>query len=64
MHNSFIHEQYVPIPVAARSRAWVFGRSAAEIVDSNPTGGMDVCCVEKTMRKASQNKQVELLGET
>jgi hypothetical protein len=26
---------------------------------------MDVCCVEKkTMRKASQNKQVEPLGET
>jgi hypothetical protein len=36
-----------PIPVAARSRAWVFGRSAAETVGSNPTGGMDVCCVVK-----------------
>ena len=31
------------IPVAARSKAWVFGRSPAGIVDSNPTGGMDVC---------------------
>jgi hypothetical protein len=28
----------MPIPVAARSRAWVFGHSAAEIVGSNPTG--------------------------
>jgi len=33
----------VPIPVAARSKAWVCGRSPAEIVGSNPTGGMDVC---------------------
>ena len=32
-----------PIPVAARSKAWVFGRSLARIVGSNPTGGMDVC---------------------
>ena len=32
-----------PVPVAARSKAQVFGRSPAEIVGSNPTGGMDVC---------------------
>jgi hypothetical protein len=56
--------RHTPIPVAARSRAWVFGRSAAEFVGSYPTGVMDVCCVEKTMRKASQNKQAEPLGET
>jgi len=34
--------------VAARSKAWVCGRSPAGIVGSNPTGGMDVyreCCV-------------------
>jgi len=31
------------IPVAARSKAWAFGRSPAEIVGSNPTRGMDVC---------------------
>jgi len=31
--------------VAARSKAQVFGRSPAEIVGSNPTGGMDVCVV-------------------
>ena len=39
------NELYVPIPVAARSKAWVFGRSSAETVGSNPTGGMDVCRV-------------------
>jgi len=34
-----------PVPVAARSKAWVCGRSPAEVVGSNPTGGMDVCLV-------------------
>jgi hypothetical protein len=32
-----------PVPVAARSKVQVFGRSPAEIVASNPTGGMDIC---------------------
>ena len=31
------------MPVAARSKALFCGRSPAEIVDSNPTGGTDVC---------------------
>ena len=35
----------MPVPVAARSKALVFGRSPAEIVGSNPTQGMDVCVV-------------------
>ena len=35
----------LPIPVAVRSKAWVFGRSLTGIVGSNPTGGMDVCIV-------------------
>ena len=30
--------------MAARSKASVCGRSPAEIVGSNPTGGVDVCC--------------------
>ena len=30
--------------MAARSKAWVYGSSPAEIAGSNPTGGMDVCC--------------------
>jgi len=33
----------VPVPVALRSEAWVCGRSQAEIVISNPVGGMDIC---------------------
>jgi len=34
-----------PVPVAAPSKAWVCGRSPAEIVGSNPTGTwMSVCC--------------------
>ena len=36
-------EWFVPVPVAARSKAYVCGRSPAEIVGSNLTGGMDVC---------------------
>ena len=32
-----------PVPVAARSKAWVCSRSLAGIAGSNPTGGMDVC---------------------
>ena len=35
----------MPIPVAARSKAWVCGRSLAGNVGSNPAGGMDVCVV-------------------
>jgi hypothetical protein len=31
------------IPVAAPSKAWVYGPSFAGIVGSNPVGGMDVC---------------------
>jgi hypothetical protein len=44
---SFLHIP-LPVPVAARSKAYVFVRSPAEIVDLYPTGGMDVywgCCV-------------------
>ena len=32
-----------PVPVAARSKAWVCGYSPAEIVGSNLAEGMDVC---------------------
>ena len=32
-----------PVPVAARSKAWICGLSPAEIVGSNPIGDMDVC---------------------
>ena len=30
--------------MAARSKALACGRSPAEILGSNPTGGMDICC--------------------
>jgi hypothetical protein len=33
----------MPVPVAARSKAWVCGRSLAGIVGSNLAGDMDVC---------------------
>jgi hypothetical protein len=35
----------MPIPVTARSKAWVYSRSLTGIVGSNPTGGMNVCVV-------------------
>jgi hypothetical protein len=37
--NSYVR----PIPVAARSKAWVCGRSLAGITGSSLTGSMDVC---------------------
>ena len=33
----------LPVPMAARSKAYVCGSSPAEIVGSNTAGGMDVC---------------------
>ena len=33
----------MPVPVAALFKAYVCGRSPAEIVGSSPTGIMDVC---------------------
>jgi hypothetical protein len=39
----FFHSVYTCISVAARSKVWVYGRSLAGIVGSNPAGGMDVC---------------------
>jgi len=32
------------MPVAARSKAWVYGRSRAGIVGSNPARGMNASC--------------------
>jgi hypothetical protein len=44
-------KQYKPMPVAARSKAWVYGRPRAGIPGSHPAGGMEclflvsvVCC--------------------
>ena len=33
----------MPIPVAARPKAWVYGYPLAGILGSNPAGGMNVC---------------------
>jgi len=38
--------QDMPVPVSTRSKAWVGSRSLAEIVDSNPTGGIGYLCYE------------------
>jgi len=35
------------MPEAARSKAWVCGRSFVLIASSNPIGGMDVCLLEE-----------------
>jgi len=37
-----LHQLTVLIPVAARSKAWVCGRSLPRIPLSNPNGGRDV----------------------
>ena len=34
----------LPVPVAARSRAWVCGSLLAGIAGSNPAGVMDIYC--------------------
>ena len=36
------NKRFWPISVAARSKTWVYGRSLAGIVGSNPAGGMDI----------------------
>ena len=41
--NNYLYFIKWPIPVAARSKAWVCGQSPARIAGSNPAGGMDVC---------------------
>jgi len=33
----------LPVPVATRSKAWVYGRLLSGNVGSNPVGAMDVC---------------------
>ena len=48
IHENGVIQRFVgqwsgPVPVAARSKAWVCGRSLDGIVGSNPTGGMEVC---------------------
>ena len=42
LHTIYIYI-YISIPVAPRSKAYVYGRSLTEIVGSNPTADMDGC---------------------
>jgi len=42
-HYYMMYITYMPIPMDEPSKAWVCGRALAGTVDSNPTGGMDVC---------------------
>jgi hypothetical protein len=44
--HSPVYVHSVLIPVAARSKAWVYGRSLAGIAGSNSGGGMDFCLLE------------------
>ena len=41
--NIFMYHFILAGPIGRAVKVWVFGRSPAEIVGSNPTGGMDVC---------------------
>jgi len=34
----------MPVPVTARSKTQVCGRTPYEVVGTNPAGGMDACC--------------------
>ena len=62
------------VPVAARSKAWVCGRSLAGIVGSNPAGSMDiylsvvsvVCCqveVSSTGRSLVQRSPTDYVAK-
>ena len=46
----FKQDNSLPIPVAERSKASVYGRSLAGVAGSNPAGSMDVCVVCCTVR--------------
>ena len=41
--NEYVGSYGVPVPVAARSEAWVCGGSLAEIVGSKPACGIQCC---------------------
>jgi hypothetical protein len=52
--------------VAARSKAWMCGRSLVSNAGSNPTGGMDVClvrvlCVVRSSLRRADHSSLEIL---
>jgi len=46
IHYKTYFDMKKPIPVAARTKAWVCGRSLAGNAGSNRAGGMNICCCE------------------
>ena len=61
LHSSVVYFYFVivmqPIPVAAWSKAWVYGRSLAGTAGSNPARGKTVCLVccqvERSLRRSN-----------
>ena len=57
----------MPVSVVARYKAWIRNRSPAEIVGSNPTGGMDVlllavlCVVRLRSLRRADHSSTEVL---
>ena len=43
------HLRGLPVPVAAPSKAWFFGRLPAEFAGSNLAGGMGICVAGKCL---------------
>ena len=44
--NMYIMNYLTPIPVASRSKSWVFGRSLAGVAGSNPAWGVGISLVD------------------
>ena len=51
----------MPIPVSARSKAWVCSRLRAGIVGSNPAGNVDVCLLNVVCYQVEVSATVRLL---
>jgi hypothetical protein len=57
--GNVIFNNLEPVPMTARSEVWVCGRSPAEIVGSNPSGGhgylsvMSVVCYQVEVSESS-----------
>jgi hypothetical protein len=65
----FSYIQPKQVPVAARSKVYVYGRSPAAFVGSHTTGGMDVCllcglCVvrQRSLRRTDHSSREVLPG--
>ena len=43
MRYLFVPWSILSSPLAARSKAWIYGRSLAGIAGSNPAGGINIC---------------------